>query len=444
MTPSPSPSSKLSERARNRLPSAIRSLYPAEKIPGMISLLSGKPNSSTFPVKKITLDIETPSNDIDGPASVSTVSIDAGDLDAALQYGPTDGLPRLVKWVEALQTRMHGVQKGNGHWRCSFGVGSQDCLTKAMEALLNPGDTLLVEAPTYPGILPQVRALGANAVELTPDAEGATPEELESILCNWQTSSRTRHLPFPKLLYLTPTGGNPTGATSSESRKRSILSILQKHDVLLFEDDAYYYLDYSELGSDPITRPRPRSYFSMDPECQTVVRFDSFSKILSSGLRLGFVTGHIDLINAIDLDSAGKNLQPSGISQGVVLAILEHWGIEGFLRHVDKVAGFYQSRRDFFDAAAQKHLQGKASWVRPTAGMFLWIKLELPDGDSFQLVSQEAKNAGVLALPGVALLANPTKSTYVRTSFSQVPLVQVDEAFKRLRSVIDAVWANSK
>lgn len=101
---------------------------------------------------------------------------------------------------------------------------------------------------------------------------------------------------------------------------------------------------------------------------------------------------------------------------------------------------FKQERRDFFEAAAVKHLSGKADWVRPTAGMFLWIRLNLPEGDSFQLISQEAKAAGVLALPGVAFLANPKKSTYVRTSFSQVPLEQVDEAFRRLRAVVDAVW----
>lgn len=94
----------------------------------MISLLSGKPNASTFPLKKITLDVETPS--VDGPAAVSSVSIAGSDLEAALQYGPTDGIPRLVQWIETLQTQLHGVQKKDGDWRCSVGVGSQDSLTK--------------------------------------------------------------------------------------------------------------------------------------------------------------------------------------------------------------------------------------------------------------------------------------------------------------------------
>lgn len=129
------------------------------------------------------------------------------------------------------------------------------------------------------GILPQLRALGAKAVELTPDAQGTTPEELDEVLAKWKTSPRTKDLPFPKLLYLTPTGGNPTGASSSETRKKAVLQVLRRYDVLLFEDDAYYYLDYSDLGADPVTRSRPKSYFSMDPEAKTVVRFDSFSKV---------------------------------------------------------------------------------------------------------------------------------------------------------------------
>lgn len=134
--PSPSPASKLSHRAQNRLPSAIRSLYPAEKIPGMISLLSGKPNASTFPVRKITLDLETPS--VDGPAAISSVTISGNDLETALQYGPTDGIPRLVQWIESLQTRIHGVQRTGAQWRCSVGVGSQDSLTKVSKLRYSP------------------------------------------------------------------------------------------------------------------------------------------------------------------------------------------------------------------------------------------------------------------------------------------------------------------
>lgn len=183
-------------------------------------------------------------------------------------------------------------------------------------------------------------------------------------------------------------------------------------------------------------------------------------------MRLGFCTGSPVLLGAIDQDSAGRNLQPSGVSQGVVLAVLEAWGVSGFLRHADRIACFYrvrsfalhrrryaltrfslfQDRRDFFEAAAKEHLlkePAAARWSTPTAGMFLWIELLLPSPDSFELVSQRAKEAGVLAIPGMAFLACPRPSPFVRTSFSQVPLELVDEAFGRLRKVIDQAWAES-
>lgn len=103
-----------------------------------------------------------------------------------------------------------------------------------------------------------------------------------------------------------------------------------------------------------------------------------------------------------------------------------------------------QDRRDFFEAAAKRHLVKVARWTTPTAGMFLWMELLLPDGDSSALIHQQAKDAGVLAIPGVAFLACPQKSAFVRTSFSQVPLDQVDEAFRRLRKVIDSVYLLKK
>lgn len=127
----------------------------------------------------------------------------------------------------------------------------------------------------YPGILPQLRALGVRVVEVEPDEQGIRPDALASILAGWSC----RSLAFPKVLYLTPTGGNPTGATASEARKRDVLALVRQYDLLLLEDDAYYYLDYSNLQGDPTTRKRSASYLSMDPTAQNVLRFDSFSKV---------------------------------------------------------------------------------------------------------------------------------------------------------------------
>ncbi|EPQ29921.1 uncharacterized protein PFL1_02593 [Pseudozyma flocculosa PF-1] len=470
--------SLLSQTARNRMPSAIRSLYPAELIPDMISLLSGKPNAETFPFHRILLELKPRGPD----GIIETIPIEGADLDVALQYGPTAGIPKLVDWVEEFQSRLHHrprVTKAapgvHGEaWRCSFGTGSQDLLTKTFEALTDPGDSVIVESPAYSGILPSLVSLKARIFEAHTDAEGVDPIYLEQLLSDWASAEATRTSPFPKFIYTAPTGANPSGTTASEGRKRAVLSVARKHGLIILEDDPYYFLSFPGLGEDPVTRTRSKSYFALEQEEEDqwgkgrVLRFDSFSKILSAGLRLGFCTGPTELVDAIDADTSIRNLQPSGASQGIALALLSRWGIDGFLRHADSVAHFYKARLDQFEAKARHHLCASpsvAEWVTPSAGMFLWIKLKLPptrpsdsgdgdvdEGDTLDLIGQKAKAAGVLALPGVAFmpppsatgagLASGTKRTspYVRTSFSIVPMERVDAAFERLRTVVVQAW----
>ncbi|PWY98290.1 PLP-dependent transferase [Testicularia cyperi] len=461
--------SLLSSSARNRMPSAIRSLYPAELIPGMVSLLSGKPNSSTFPFQRILLELKPTGES----GQVQTIPIEGADLEVALQYSATSGIPKLISWIEDFQSKVHARPKveqgGPGHvWRCSFGNGSQDLLTKTFEALIDAGGSVVVESPAYSGILPSLVAHKARIFEAATDSEGVSASALDELLSNWKTSAATSGAPFPKFLYTTPTGANPSGTSASDSRKREVLAVIRKHGLLLLEDDPYYFLSFSGLGEDPVTRQRGKSYFHLEQEQQDqwgmgrVLRFDSFSKILSAGLRLGYATGPKELLDAIDQDTSSRNLQTSGTSQAIAYALLSKWGVDGFLRHADDVARFYQIRLEQFEGTAKSILTASpsvAEWVRPTAGMFLWIKLKLPpavqadgssssEGDSFGLISQKAKNAGVLALPGVAFMPpsqgeGKKTSPYVRTSFSQVPLEQVETAFQRLRSVVEAAWADA-
>lgn len=343
------------------------------------------------------------------------------------------------------------------------------------------------------GILPSLVAHKAKLFQASTDSQGVEPSSLDALLSNWSSSPTTSAHPFPKFLYTTPTGANPSGTSASDDRKRAVLAVVRKHNLLLLEDDPYYFLSFEGLNpdADAVTRTRGKSYFQLEAEHSDeggvgrVMRFDSFSKVLSAGLRLGFVTGPKEVLDAIDLDTSSRNLQTSGTSQAIAYALLNKWGVDGFLQHADNVARFYQvctttilflpplsqppnssnshvclfhskqSRLERFESSARSILSASpsiASWVRPTAGMFLWIKLKLPpsggagaegEGDSFDLISNKAKAAGVLAVPGVAFMppSNGSEtSSYVRTSFSQVPLDQVDTAFRRLRAVVEEAW----
>ncbi|PWZ00463.1 PLP-dependent transferase [Testicularia cyperi] len=456
------PARFLSEASRRRPLSAIRSLFPAELIPGMLSLLAGKPNPSTFPLESITFKLKPEAES--GPQELT---VSGEDLNTALQYGTSRGIPKFVDWIIDLQAHMHRREivtpgskldgiAGRTPWRVTTGNGSQDLLNKTFEALLNPGDVILVESPVYTGILPSLVMLKVKIVPVESDSEGLTSTRLREIMDNWSTDPKTKELSRPKCLYTTPTGANPAGTTAGTERKRQILSIAREHDFLILEDDPYFYLHFEGLDEDSVTRARPRSYWSLEEEGREkwstgrVIRFESFSKILAAGLRLGFATGPKEILDAVDEHTAMFNLQPSGLSGVTAHTLLQHWGIDGFLRHVDNVARFYSVRRDNFEAKARAILGGDnqvATWVSPVAGMFLWLKLNLPptdeseEGDSFALISEKAKAAGVLAVPGVAFIPDGTKTCYVRTSFSIIDEADVEEAFSRLRSVVLDAWA---
>lgn len=427
--------------SKPRLPAPIRSLFPLELIPGMISLLAGKPNADTYPFASINLELK-PGPDGTTPAPLR---IEGKDLEDALQYGATAGLPRLNKWLVDFQSHVHRRHVDAQKWQVTLGVGSQDLLSKSFEMLLDPDvDSILVEEPAYAGILPCLHACRANVVPIASDDQGVDPQALEEALANFPKDK-----PKPKCLYTTPTGANPSGTTASEQRKRDILAICRRHSVLILEDDPYYFLDFSKLGEDPVTRYRPLSYFALDGESASpglVLRYDSFSKVLSGGMRLGYLTAHPTFVKGIDLITGVANLSTSGAAQCIALAILEHWGVDGFLQHADRVATFYRDRRDRFEAAARRVLgrgPAVAEWITPTAGMFLWLKLKLPEDeqDSFSIISNEAKDAGVLAVPGGAFMPMRGKeSCYVRTSFSLVPESDFEEGFERLRRVIEGVW----
>jgi len=150
-------------------------------------------------------------------------------------------------------------------------------------------------------------------------------------------------------MYVNPTGANPSGAVISTERKRQIYEIAQSYDLLILEDDPYYFLHF--LEEDPVT------FLSLDTDCR-VLRFDSFSKVLSSGLRVGFVTGPSQMVRALELSLQASVLHAPSLSQVLVDAVLRSWGVEGLHEHAKKVRALYRRRRDLMVAAAQKHLAG--------------------------------------------------------------------------------------
>ncbi|RDB28693.1 Aminotransferase tdiD [Hypsizygus marmoreus] len=415
-----------SDAAKAQRPSPIRDLMHLEETPGIISLLAGKPNPDTFPFTSLTFTARSPQNE------EMILKLEGEELVEGLQYGSTTGLKQLVDWVVGLQEFSHGRKRGEG-WGLTMGSGSQDLIYKAVIALVNPGDPVLLESPVYAGVIPMFQTLDCEQVEVETDANGISSDSLRHTLENWPAGK-----PKPRILYTVPYGCNPTGMTATIERRKEVLRLAREHDFLILEDDPYYYLYYGDA-------PRPPSYFSLEmaePEAGRVLRFDSLSKILSAGIRIGFATGPLPLLQAINRHTATSNLQVPTLTQAIVFKLLDSWGYEGFHTHTRNVSAFYRRKRDVFERAMVTHLSGLAEWSTPQAGMFFWFKLllsedsEAEDHDSEAVIRTNAVDRGVLALPGTIFLPSGRKTGYVRASFSLNSEEEVFEALKRIRHVV--------
>ena len=381
------------------------------------------PNAKTFPFERVTMQCN----------GGIELSLEGGSLEEALQYSATPGLPALNKFLFDLQVNEHNMtpQTSMGIERSlTITQGSQDGLSKVFDMLLDSNDALLVESPTYSGSLAYLQPKGCRLIEVECDEGGLVPDKLESTLQHWNPV-REGGYPRPKVLYTIPTGSNPTGASLSLERKKAIYDIASKYNLLILEDDPYYYLRLDDGGD----RSKHPSFLELDTNDARVLRFDSFSKILSSGMRIGFVTGPKPLIDRINLHTQASNLHPAGITQAMVLGLLQAWGKEGWEKHLTNVCTFYRTQRDHFLDSATKHLTGLVEWNEPTAGMFVWMKL-LGVDDTQEWIETKAIESKVLLVPGSVFLPNPHPSQYVRAAYSTASPEDMDTALQRLARLL--------
>ncbi|XP_061181725.1 kynurenine/alpha-aminoadipate aminotransferase, mitochondrial-like isoform X2 [Saccostrea echinata] len=403
--------------------SAIRILSAiVQENPSLITMAGGMPNPQTFPLLDASLTLR------DG----TKIDLDAKAMKTALQYLPTKGFQPLINFINDLQFKIHNppTYKADDHpgqMDVIITTGSQDGLCKAFEAMVTENDNILVELPAYSGTLAIVKPITSNIIPVESDMNGLNPSSLRQALSRWSPSeARKPGSDAPKLLYLVPNGGNPTGVGLTLDRKKEIYKIAQEYDLIILEDDPYFYLQF--------TKPFVPSFLSMDTDGR-VVRFDSFSKIISSGMRLGFVTGPQPLVERLELHSQCSVMHASGISQMILHKILENWGLEGFLKHTENTVEFYKNKRDQCLKTMEKHLSGLAEWSVPSGGMFVWIRLNVED--SYKLVTVKARKKEVLFVPGnVFMLDNTKPCPYIRASYSNCTEEQMDIAFQRLAEIL--------
>ncbi|MFC7374004.1 PLP-dependent aminotransferase family protein [Brachybacterium sp. GCM10030268] len=327
----------------------------------------------------------------------------------ALQYGVSEGEVELREQAAARLSRSLPTAAS----QIRITSGSQEGLFVVAEALLELGDVVLVESPTYLAAVQAFSVHGARMVGVETDDDGVVPEALEEAI-------RTHH---PRMVYLIPTFQNPTGRTMPVARRQAVADVLQRNDVPLIEDDPYGELSFTGSTWAPIA--------SLPGMGERTLLLNSMSKLMSPGLRIGWIRAEGPILDTLAVAKAAISMQSSVVDQLTVARYLETTDLDA---HVTRVAAVYRERRDAMAQAIAPVLPAGAHVTHPDGGMFLWTALG--DGYDAQTMLMDAVEAGVAYLPGWSFFAeNPDRST-MRLSFVTHSPAVIEQAITRLGEVI--------
>ncbi|XP_043273669.1 kynurenine/alpha-aminoadipate aminotransferase, mitochondrial-like [Venturia canescens] len=401
-----------SERSSRRQENLIRRFAEMRFAnPEAISLAAGMPNPETFPVAAIS--IVYPDNivkNLSGP-----------ELNAALQYGSSQGYAPLLTKYREFQKRIHNPPVKDVD--VIFMPGSQEGFCKLVDLFLNDGEPIMVQTPTYTATLGAIRPMDPEFIGIPQDKDGVIPEEIEKI-CGDRVRLKK---PLPKLLYVNPTGANPTGTVLTYERKVRIYELAKKYDFLIIEDDPYYFLHFMDK--------LPLSFLSIDTEGR-VIRLDSFSKVISAGVRLGAVTARKEILDKLTMNVENSVLHASSLSQMLILQLFNAWSIERFEQHFREIQKFYREKRDLMLAGVEKHLSGIAQWSVPNAGMFLWVKVPCVE-NTLKLTLEKLAPMGVFVVPGNAFnWDSKERDENMRFSYSFASADDIEKALSIISKVI--------
>ena len=384
---------QFSERARQLQSSVIREILKVTVRPEVISFAGGLPSPATFPVERMR-------------AAYDAVLSRQGKV--ALQYGPTDGYGPLREWIaDSLSSGGARIAPE----QVLMVSGSQQGLDLLAKVLVDEGSKVLVETPSYLGAL-QAFSLYRPQFESVPtDDHGLLPEHVS------QVGQGAR------MLYALPNFQNPTGRTLPMERRVALVEACARLGVPLIEDDPYGALSYRG-------EPLPKMV-AMNPN--GVIYMGSFSKVLTPGIRLGYVVAPLPLVRKLEQAKQAADLHTAQLTQMVVHEVVK----DGFLaQHIPTIRALYaQQCQVMLDAMAQ-HFPSSVTWTRPEGGMFIWVTLPRHI-DSMKLLD-EAIAEHVAFVPGAPFYANEAQHNTLRLSFVTVPPEKIREGIAKLGGLIAA------
>ncbi|MDR1515252.1 MAG: PLP-dependent aminotransferase family protein [Synergistaceae bacterium] len=387
-----------SDQAKNMIPSPIRELLPYTKKPGVISFAGGNPDPLIFPVAEF---------------AAASVVLGRRGMEV-LQYGATEGYEPLKtfisNWMAPRMGRVTGLDE------MLITTGSQQGMDLLCATLINPGDAIVVEDPTYPGAIHTMRNRGARFITIPCDSEGMMVDLLPAKLKAAHDDGIS-----VKFIYTIVNFQNPSGAVLSARRRKKLLEIASEFGILIFEDDPYGHLRF-EGEDEP-------SIFSMDTSAR-VVYACSFSKILAPGVRVAWIAGDPRIIRKMVLVKQGVDMCTSVVAQALVTQYCEEGHLDGFL---PKIIKHYSKKCEGMAEAFMKHLPPDVEYKAPKGGFFFWLRV--PGIDTKELFLK-AVERGVAFVNGPAFFANGGGGDCLRTCFTFASQSDLDEGAARLALAI--------
>lgn len=386
------------ERVMSIRPSVVRMLFAAASRPDITSFAGGMPHPLSFPLPEIN--------------EVAREVIEREGR-SAFQYGPSEGYWELREFIS--------------QWIAQDGIkahpedilitdGAQQALDLLGKIFVDPGDPLIVEAPSYVGALNAFLSYQADIIGVPMDDDGLQVELLPRVLSKLEAKKER-----PKFLYAIPNFQNPAGVTLSLERRKKLVEIARDRDILLVEDDAYGHLCFEG--------ERLPTLKSMNED---IIHISTFSKIFSPGIRVGWLTAPRPIIEKMCPGKEAVNLCPSPFTQRLLLAYLKTNDIH---QHVKKIISLYRERRDIMLSALEEFFPEEARWTRPRGGLFIWATLPSYI-DTTELLAEAISEAKVAFVPGQAFFAGGQGTESMRLNFSYPDKESIHEGIRRLAKVI--------
>ncbi|UTY58799.1 PLP-dependent aminotransferase family protein [Massilia sp. erpn] len=366
---------RFSERASQMQSSFIREILKVTQQPEIISFAGGLPSPATFPVDMMKQAFD---------------KVLSNNGKVALQYGPTDGYMPLRQWIaDSLSTNGAKIVPE----QVLMVSGSQQALDLLGKVLIDEGSRVLVETPSYLGALQAFSVYRPEFVSVDTDEHGLVPSSLDKVAQG------------ARLLYALPNFQNPTGRTLSAARRLELVETCARLGLPLIEDDPYGALSYKG-------EPMPKMV-AMNPE--GVIYMGSFSKVLTPGIRLGYVVAPLPLVRRLELAKQAADLHTAQLTQMVVHEVIK----DGFLdQHIPTIRELYGNQCQAMLKAMEEHFPAGITWTKPEGGMFIWVTL--PKHINAMELLDEAIKQKVAFVPGAPFYANEPETNTLRLSFVTV------------------------